>query len=53
MSNAYTREVEDWQTAPVSINDQKLEALAKAFAELCDQFQKDPMRCAAYREAVK
>jgi hypothetical protein len=32
---------------------EKLEALARAFAELCDQFQKDPMKCEAYREAVK
>jgi hypothetical protein len=32
---------------------EKLEALARAFAELCNQFQKDPMKCEAYREAVK
>ena len=34
-------------------DSEKLAALAKAFAELCDEFQKDPMKCAAYREAVK
>jgi hypothetical protein len=32
---------------------EKLAALAKAYAELCDQFQKDPMKCEAYRQAVK
>ncbi len=52
MSYAYTREVEDWQNAPVSINDVRLAALVIAFAKLCEQFQKDPMKCEAFKNAV-
>jgi hypothetical protein len=48
----YTREVEDWQNAPVSVNDQKLAALAAAYAKLCSEVCKDPMKCEAYRAAV-
>ena len=53
MSNTYTREVEDWQDAPVSVNEVRLANLAKAYAELASMFCKDPMKCEAFVEAVK
>ena len=51
MVHAYTREVEDWQNAPVSQAD-TLSELAAAFADLSRKFCKDPLKCDAYRDAI-
>ena len=40
--------MEDCKNAPPSNMEQRLSVLAKAYRELCDQFQKDPMKSDAY-----